>query len=321
MHDKIQATLSKTYRNRNGTASEVIDIGQHYAGLIGINRDYALALHTDGVGTKILVAEACQKYDTIGIDCVAMNVNDVICVGAEPFALTNCLTLERARPELVTEIMRGLARGAQEAGIAVVSGETAIMPEIVSSFDLTGTVAGIVHKKKIITGEKTQEGDTILGLKSSGIHSNGLTLARKLLLTLRTRQTFAGELLRPTRIYVKEISKLLRSKIEIHCLAHITGGAYSKLRRIGERAKVGFHLDNLHEPQRIFRAIQKQGHIPHREMYRTFNMGTGFLVICPERQTEKVKRLLPEIRQVGRVTASRDVRVAIDGNELRIEKW
>ena len=252
---------------------------------------------------------------------MAMNVNDIICVGAEPIALTNCLTLERANPQLVNEIMIGLARGAREANVAVVSGETAIVPDIVNGFDLTATVVGIVHRKKIITGEAMQNEDVVLGLRSSGIHSNGLTLARKLLATPKTEMSIRRELLRPTRIYVKDILKLLNSKIEIHGLAHITGGAYSKLKRIGQRAEVGFFLDKLFQPQPIFNLIKKQGKISEREMYRTFNMGTGFLMICPPNQIQKVQRLIPEIKQVGHVTMSRDVCIMTNGIELQIEKW
>lgn len=250
-----------------------------------------------------------------------MNVNDVICVGAEPLALTNCLTLQRPSPILVSQIMLGLKRGARQAAIAIVSGETAVMPDIVDNFDLTATVVGIVHKERIITGEEMQDGDVVLGLRSSGIHSNGLTLARKLLLTSKTEQRVRRELLRPTRIYAKEISTLLKSRIEIHGLAHITGGAYTKLRRIGQRARVGFYLDNLPQPQWIFKAIKARGHIPDREMFRTFNMGAGFLVICPANQSVKVKRLLPEIQQVGRITTSRDVTVVMNRVEHQIEKW
>jgi phosphoribosylformylglycinamidine cyclo-ligase len=198
--------------------------------------------------------------------------------------------------------MVGLARGAREAGVAVVAGETAIMPDVVSYFDLTATVVGIVRKKKIITGERMRKGDVVLGLRSSGIHSNGLTPARKLLLTHETSEKVRRELLRPTRIYVKEIAKLLKAKIDVHGMAHITGGAYSKLKRIGKQANVGFHLDHLPKPQPIFKALKEKGNISEREMYRTFNMGTGFLVICPPNQVKKAKRILPEIEDVGRVT-------------------
>ena len=136
-------------------------------------------MHADGVGTKVLVAEACHKYDTIGIDCVAMNVNDVICVGAEPLALVNYLALEKMRPQLVKEVMVGLQKGAQEAGVAIVSGETAVMSDVIHGFDLAATVLGLVRKDRIITGARIREGDMIFGMRSSGIHSNGLTLARE----------------------------------------------------------------------------------------------------------------------------------------------
>ena len=140
----------------------------------------------------MLVAEALRKYDTIGIDCIAMNVNDIICLGAEPVALVNYLALEKPRPHLVEEIMKGLQRGAREAGVAIISGETAIMPDVVKGFDLAATVIGLVKKKRIITGENTQTGDIILGLRSNGIHSNGLTLARKVLLTSKWNKKQQG---------------------------------------------------------------------------------------------------------------------------------
>jgi len=280
-----------------------------------------LALHADGVGSKVLVADALRKYDTIGIDCVAMNVNDIICVGAKPLALVDYLALEKPQPTVVAAIMKGLRKGAQEAGVAVVGGETAIVPELVHGFDLSGAVVGIVKRNSIITGEQIEPGDVILGLRSNGIHSNGLTLARKVLLGRRAHQVFARELLRPTRIYVKQISKLLQSKLEVHGLAHITGGAYSKLKRIGERAKTGFQLDNLPNPPWIFKEIQTLGQVSDREMYRTFNMGIGFVIICPERVEKRMKRLLPEAKQVGCVTSSRDVVVSDDAGEIRVEKW
>ncbi len=139
----------------------------------------------------------------------------------------------------------------------------------------------------------------ILGLRSSGIHSNGLTLARKLLLSPKPDLRTARELLRPTRIYVKYVRRLLRAGVEVHGLAHITGGAYSKLRRIGTLAKVGFHLDRLPEPSEIFKRIQARGRVSDREMYRTFNMGTGFLIICPKNAVSVARRILPEAKQVG----------------------
>lgn len=280
-----------------------------------------MALHADGVGTKVLVAEALRKYDTIGIDCVAMNVNDVICVGAKPLALVDYLALEKPRPTLVAAIMKGLRKGAQQAGVAIVGGETAIVPDLVHGFDLSGAVVGVVKRNSIITGGQTEPGDVILGLRSNGIHSNGLTLARKVLLGRKAHQVFARELLRPTRIYVKQISELLQSRLEVHGLAHITGGAYSKLKRIGKRAKTGFQLDNLPNPPWIFKEIQTMGRVPEREMYRTFNMGIGFVIICPEKVEKRVKRLLPEAGRIGYVTSSRDVVVSDGDREVRVEEW
>ena len=321
IHNQIDTILSRTFRTRKGKVGEPLNVRQHYAGLIEINQNQILALHADGVGTKVLVASACHKYDTIGIDCVAMNVNDVICVGAEPLALVNYLALERPQPQLVKQVMIGLQRGAQMAGIAVVSGETAIMPDVIKGFDLAAAVIGIVNRRNIITGEECEEGDIILGLRSNGIHSNGLTLARKVLLEPRTHHEILRELLRPTRIYVQKILKVTKSKSEIHGLAHITGGAYSKLKRIGKRANVGFNLDTLPQPHSIFRTIQQKGKISDREMYRTFNMGIGFLIICPKHSSYYLKKAIPEARQIGEVTGSREVNVRIKGHDIQIEKW
>jgi phosphoribosylformylglycinamidine cyclo-ligase len=267
------------------------------------------------------VAKALQKYDTVGIDCVAMNVNDVICLGAEPVALVNYLALEKLRPKLVADIMRGLQRGAREAGVAVVSGETAVMPDVINGFDLAATVIGIIRKDRIVTGEQTEPGDVILGLRSNGIHSNGLTLARKILLRGKPEPGILRELLRPTRIYVNIVTKLLSSGVEVHGLAHITGGAYSKLKRIGLRAKVGFQLHNLPDPPSIFKSIQNMGHISDREMFRTFNMGIGFLIICSPSAAKRVQHLISEVRQVGCVTKDHAVRVSLNGRNVNIESY
>ncbi len=278
-------------------------------------------MHSDGVGTKVLVAERLRKYDTIGIDCVAMNVNDVICLGAEPIALVDYLALEKARPKLVREIMTGLRKGAEEAGVAVVSGETAIMSDVVNGFDLAATVIGLVKKNRIITGSSIRQGDLIFGVRSSGIHSNGLTLARKLLLTPRAEHRTLTELLRPTRIYVRQVMHLLNARIRVHGLAHITGGGYSKLGRLGTQARVGFVLDHMPKPQQIFKQIQIKGRLPAREMYRTFNMGIGFLVICSKDDSSRLRTVAPEMEQVGHVDSSCRVLVSADGEEIQVEKW
>ena len=298
-----------------------MDIRGHYAGLIDIGGGNTLALHTDGVGTKVLVADMLKEYRTVGIDCVAMNVNDLICVGAEPVAMVDYLALERMDRRLVNDVTIGLERGAREAGIAIVAGETAVMPDVIHGFDLSAMSIGVVKKSRIITGERVKVGDAVIGLQSSGIHSNGLTLARKTLFKKGFDRNTAKELLTPTRIYVREIMKLLKSRIQIHGLAHITGGAFSKLKRIGERADVGFHLQSLFRPHEIFKEIQEQGDVSDREMYRTFNMGTGFLVICPKNEANKALRTLRDARQVGEVIDERRVIVEVDSKKIGVEAW
>jgi phosphoribosylformylglycinamidine cyclo-ligase len=278
MHRAIGQTLKATH------SRSVLPIYGHYAGLVRIGKE-TIAMHTDGVGTKVLVAHELNKYDTVGIDCVAMNVNDIICVGARPIALVDYLALQREDAQLVSELMKGLARGAREAGVSLIGGETAIMPDLIkgekgkTGFDLAGTAIGAV-KGRPITGERMRAGDAVIGLESSGVHSNGLTLARKAL----PREHWK-ELLAPTRIYVKAAMQMLGS-IDVRGMAHITGGAFSKLMRIGDYAKVGFELDNLPGPKRVFSRMMDSG-IPEREMYRTFNMGVGLCVICPQNDAEK----------------------------------
>jgi len=262
-----------------------------------------------------------KDYRTVGIDCVAMNVNDLICVGAEPVAMVDYLALEKMDQRLVDDITIGLERGARDAGIAIVAGETAVMPDVIHGFDLSAMSIGTVKKSRIITGQKVKVGDAIIGLPSSGIHSNGLTLARKILFRKGFDGNIARELLTPTRIYVKQIMKLLKSRIQIHGLAHITGGAFSKLKRIGERADIGFHLNDLFQPHEIFKEIQDQGGISHREMYRTFNMGTGFLVICPKNEEKNALRALPNAKKVGEVVDERKVIVEVDSKKIEVEAW
>ncbi|MEM2629835.1 MAG: phosphoribosylformylglycinamidine cyclo-ligase, partial [Candidatus Bathyarchaeia archaeon] len=182
-HESIAKLLKDTFLLRRGKFGEVlIEVG-HYAGLIDIGGNLALAMHTDGVGTKTLIAKAMNKYDSIGIDCVAMNVNDLICLGAEPIALVDYLAIDEPDEWVILEIMKGLVKGAEEAEAAIIGGETAIMPDLINGFDLSAMSIGIVEKNKVITGKKISLGDIIIGLESSGIHSNGLTLARKVLLS------------------------------------------------------------------------------------------------------------------------------------------
>jgi phosphoribosylformylglycinamidine cyclo-ligase len=218
-HARMAEIFKQTFSQRFEKFGRVVsDIG-HYAGLIDIGGGKVIAIHVDGVGTKTLIAQAMRKYDTVGIDCVAMNVNDLICMGAEPVSLVDYIALEKADDTIVAEIAKGLAKAAKEAGVAIVGGETAIMPDVVKGFDLAAMSLGVAYKDRIVTGAKMVPGDIVIGLESSGIHSNGLSLARKLLLGrfdigthVKELDCTAGEeLLRPTRIYVKPVLEVLQN--------------------------------------------------------------------------------------------------------------
>ncbi|MBS7611187.1 phosphoribosylformylglycinamidine cyclo-ligase [Candidatus Bathyarchaeota archaeon] len=329
IHGSLKKILEKTFIFRKGRIGTVLTEIGHYAGLIDLDDGRALAVHVDGVGSKVLVAQMMNKYDTIGIDCVAVCVNDLICIGAEPIALVDYLVVQEPRRDLIEPIMEGIAKGAEEASIAVVGGETAVMREVVKGvregygFDLAAMCVGIVDKGKILTGSSIKPKDYVVGLTSTGIHSNGLTLARKVLLSKFTINSYieelgcslGEELLKPTRIYVKPILKIL-SEFEVHGLAHITGGSFTKLMRIGRLANVGFNLYNMPEPLPVFKLIQSIGSIDDGEMYRTFNMGIGFCVIVPPYEADNVvetcKKMGVESHIIGE--ASEEIKVKIRVN-------
>ncbi len=282
----------------------------YFANVLQITPDIGIAISTDGVGTKILVAEQLERFDTIGIDCVAMNVNDVLCVGARPISMVDYIAVQRLSPSFLTEVGIGLLEGARQAEVSIPAGEVAQVPEMIRSvkegagFDLVGTCIGVVHPDKINTGKDVSPGDIVIGLRSSGVHSNGLTLARKSLLELggmnlnefvpALGRKLGDELLEPTRIYVKQILHLMDEGSDIKAMVHITGDGFMNLARV--EAPVGFALDALPEPPPIFTLIQEKGEVPIEEMYTVFNMGIGFcLVVGPQ----DVKRVLTLLRQAG----------------------
>lgn len=290
----------------------------HYAGVIDVG-DFGIAITNDGVGSKILIAKALNKFDTIGIDCVAMNVNDLLAIGAEPLAMVDYIAIQKPDENLMVEIAKGLEEGCRISNITLVGGETAVLPDIVNGFDLEGTAIGWVRKDRIITGEKIEDGDVMLAIPSSGVHSNGFTLVRKVIeksgvsyFDRFENKTLGEELLTPTRIYM-EILKIL-DKFQVHGLAHITGGAFLKLRRL---KKMKYVLDKPLKPQKIFRFIQELGNIEDAEMYRTFNMGMGFIVIVPEKEVEKVKELI-EAYEVGYVEEGEGV--FVEGMRLDVRE-
>ncbi|MDP1552601.1 MAG: phosphoribosylformylglycinamidine cyclo-ligase [Methanobacteriaceae archaeon] len=300
---------------------DIITESGHFASLVRLG-DKAIAMSTDGVGSKILVAKMMEKYDTVGIDCIAMVVNDILCVGAEPLALVDYLAVEKPDPQIANQIGEGLVKGANLSKIAIIGGETASLPEIITDFDLAGTGLGIVDVDKIITGEKIEEGDVLIGIKSSGIHSNGLSLARKVFFdesNLTVNDPLPGfpdlnvgeELLTPTEIYVQPVVELLKSSITINGLAHITGGGFNNLKRL--KNGVGYNINSLPEPQPIFKSIYSL-EIPIEEMYRVFNMGIGFVVILNEKNVEDAIKILQkymEIYVIGKVTSDKSEKVKI----------
>jgi len=292
LHNSVERVFSSTFKERAGKIGEVICGVGHYAGLIKIG-NRVLALHTDGVGSKVIIAQEMRKFSTIGIDCIAMNVNDIVCMGAEPLAAVDYIALRQPNNKLVEEISKGLVEGAKQASISIVGGETAILPDIIrgagkNAFDLSASCIGIADEDKTILDRKMNAGDIIIGLMSSGIHSNGLTLARRVLKqrhTLRekvfdSKDSLGETLLTPTRIYSRSVFQALQNSEAISGLAHITGGAFTKLSRLTRGRNLGFDLEDLPRPHPIFDLIQKEGRIKRSEMYRTFNMGIGFCVIC-----------------------------------------
>ncbi len=321
--DQVKGIQKQVAELLRGTLSKDVIMGAgHYAGLVKIG-NHIIAIHTDGVGSKVLVAQALQKYDTVGIDAIAMNVNDLACLGARPIAIVDYLAVEKTDNSMILEIMQGVAKGAKEAKCAVVGGETAIVPDLIKGidgrgFDLSVTCIGEVDGK-VITGERLADNDVIIGIESSGIHSNGYTLARRVLLQGENEynRERLREMLIPTKIYSNVVLEIIKHVKSIHGLAHITGGAFSKLQRIGKFARKGFLLDGMPRPPAIFELLQKEGAILDREMYRTFNMGVGFCVICDLKDAEKVlsicRRRKFKAWKIGKVINREGVYLKKDG--------
>ena len=289
----------------------------HYAGIVEIPGGKLIATHTDGVGTKVIISQMMKKYDTIGIDCIAMNVNDIICTGAVPISFVDYVAANRNEPEIFKKIVQGLVKGAKKAQVPIVGGETAIMPDVITGkdfmFDLAGMVVGILDKRDVILGDMITPGDIIIGVKSSGLHSNGYSLARKVLLSkyslkdkIKGLGTLGDALLEPTEIYVKPVLESIE-ECDIHGLAHITGGSFTKLLRL---KKTGYMIDNMPEPPEIFQLIENED-VEKEEMYKTFNMGIGFCIIAPEEEGELIENIFKKhglkSRQIGSIVEKKGV--------------
>jgi phosphoribosylformylglycinamidine cyclo-ligase len=303
---RIIARVQKTWPAA-GLGRLVLPIG-YFANVIELD-GIGLALCTDGVGSKTIIADMMGKYDTIGIDCVAMNVNDMICVGAKPLSLVDYIAVAETNAAMLDAVAVGLCKGAELAQISISGGETAQLKDVVKHFDLVGMAVGRVDLDKVIDGRAVREGDVVIAVKSSGIHSNGLSLARKAFFADHRygidhkfdelAVTLGEELLRPTDIYVREALEILGAVPGVKALINITGDGLLNLCRV--TAPVGFELDALIEPHPIFGLIQRHAKVDDAEMFEVFNMGIGFCYVVDPAAAE---RTLSILKQHGR-TAQR----------------
>ena len=323
----VRALVSVLSRINLDRPSRAVMGSGHYANVLRLDDTRGLALSTDGVGSKVIVAEQMGRFDTVGIDCIAMNVNDLICVGAEPIALVDYIAVEEADPEQLRQVAEGLKEGAEQAGIEIPGGELAVLPEVIKGhpsphgFDLVGACFGLVDLDKIVTGNRIKPGDAIVGIPSSGIHSNGYTLARRALPDLE--ETLGGVaigelLLEPTVIYVKAVLELLRSEADVRGLAHITGDGFLNLGRLD--AAVGYRISDPIPPLPIFDLIAERSDTGPEEMYEVFNMGCGFCCVVPQEHAHGAVELLADHHAgtavIGEVT-DRDGVVEVAGLEGR----
>jgi phosphoribosylformylglycinamidine cyclo-ligase len=317
----VAALVSVLGAIETGRERLAVPLPGHYASVLRIAPNLGIALATDSVGSKVIVAEQTQRFSTIGIDCVAMNVNDLVCVGAEPLALLDYLAVESAEPGLLAELAEGLRIGASDAGVEIPGGEVCQLPEVIRGhpspygFDLVGSAFGTVALDAIVDGTACAPGDAVIGLPASGVHSNGLTLARRVLLeegglALDASPpelggvSVADALLEPTVIYVRAVLALLRSDIPVHGLAHITGGGLLNLLRLGDG--VGFEISAPLPVLPVFSLIAELGDVPAAEMWEVFNMGCGFCAVVPAAEADRAVDLLagrhPGSAIIGRVT-------------------
>lgn len=287
-------------------------------------KEPVLVSGTDGVGTKLMIAFEVDKHDTIGIDAVAMCVNDVLVQGAVPIFFLDYLAVGKNYPEKIEQLVKGVADGCVLSECALIGGETAEMPDMydVKHYDIAGFCVGAVEKSKLLDGQKIEVGHTLIGLPSTGCHSNGYSLVRKVLLKdakldvhefyPEFNKTLGEELLTPTKIYVKAIKHLFKNEVDIKGMCHITGGGFFENipRMLKKGQGVEINIKSFPRPK-IFDLIQEKGNIPEKEMYNVFNMGLGFILAVEDKDVERVMSLLAEINEssyvVGKVTDSGEV--------------
>jgi phosphoribosylformylglycinamidine cyclo-ligase len=305
----VEALVAHLNEIDPGRPSRVVPLPGHYASVIRIDDRTGVAFATDGVGTKMVLAERLGRFDTVGIDCIAMNVNDLVCVGAEPIALLDFILCREANAEVCDQLGVGLRRGAELAGVEIPGGEIAQVGDIVSGWELSASAIGLVQLAAILTGERIEPGDALIGLPSSGLHSNGYTLARRVLEGVplddgRLGRPLGELLLEPTAIYVRAAVELLRSEVDVRGLAHITGDGLNNLLRLSR--EVGYEIDAPLPVPPVFELIQDLGGISDGEMHEVFNMGLGFVCVVASGDAERAIELLGRHHAgsaaIGRVT-------------------
>ncbi|OGC10947.1 phosphoribosylformylglycinamidine cyclo-ligase [candidate division WOR-1 bacterium RIFOXYA12_FULL_52_29] len=279
-----------------------------FGGLFPFGKQYLVGA-TDGVGTKLKLAFMLNKHDTIGIDLVAMNVDDVVAMGAKPLFFLDYIGTQKVEPGVIEKIVKGIVEGCRQSGVELVGGETAELPDMYhkGEYDLAGFAVGVVDKNKVINGSTIREGDKIIGLASSGLHSNGYTLARKVIFEKASlgpgdkiddfNKSIGEVLLTPTRIYAALILELI-NKFTIKGIAHVTGGGIPENlgRVIPPKRQAVIELNSWEIP-RIFKLIKKLGEVDHAEMYKTFNMGIGMILVVPAKETDKLLDLLAKKKE------------------------
>lgn len=300
----------------------MLPIGR-FANVINIGGGVGIAISTDGIGSKAMIATMLGKYDTVGIDCVAMNVNDVICVGARPLSLVDYVAVESVSADFLDAISVGLTEGAKIADISISGGETSQLPKMIHGFDLVGTAIGHVSLDKILRGQDIREGDIIVGVESSGIHSNGLTLARHAFFERNSyklshrfsdlNRDLGSELLEPTHIYVKEALEVMDKVRSLKALVHITSDGFLNLTRTP--SKVGYVIDTLPPIPPIFKIIQELGQVHDAEMFSVFNMGIGFCAVVGSQDVDTTRSIFEKggfrAYTIGRVISDPDGSVSI----------
>ena len=319
--ERIKPMVESTYIP--GVMGTLGGFGGMFAPDISGMKKPVLVSGTDGVGTKLRLAQLMDKHDTIGIDCVAMCVNDIVCGGASPLFFLDYIACGKNHPARIADIVAGVTEGCRQAECALVGGETAEHPGLMpdDDYDVAGFSVGIVDEEKIIDGKKLSQGDVLIGLASTGVHSNGFSLVRKVFDVEHADLTSPVEalggkslgetLLTPTRIYVKAVKALLKGGVDIHAVSHITGGGFYENvpRMMTDGLTAQIHLDSFPRLP-IFDLIQKTGNIPERDMYNTFNMGVGMILAVPAAQAQQALDILSAAGetayQIGEVVAGED---------------